>query len=390
MPKAKLDHVFALTAQCEEGKKKTDWYDQTVTGFVLECRSTGGRTYYLRYEDAAGRQKQHKIGRYEDITFAAAKKTAQKLRSEVVMGGDPGAAKAAVKAVPVYADLAAQHLSDAKLTQRSYDTTDGYMRLHILPKWGKMRIADIDGRAVASWLAAKRAEGLAPATVVKLKAIMGRSFALGAQWGIPGCERNPCSGVRLPPLNNSRQVYLDADQAGRLLAAAAKTKNPQLPAILELLLLTGMRVSELLASRWQDLDVERRTLFVPTSKSGRARHVPLSRAALDVIGTLSRLDGATFLFPNPRNSSRHLTTIKHAFQSARKAAGLDKLHLHDLRHSAASAMVGAGIDLYAVGKVLGHANVSSTARYSHLANDTLLAAVDAGAARLNLSSATSM
>jgi integrase len=389
MPKATLDHVFALTAQCEEGKKKTDWYDQAVTGFVLECRSTGGRTYYLRYEDAAGRQKQHKIGRYEDITFAAAKKTAQKLRSEVVMGGDPSAAKAAIKAIPFYADLAAQHMADAKLTQRSYDTTEGYMRLHILPKWGKMRIVDIDGRAVAGWLAAKRAEGLAPATVVKLKAIMGRSFALGAQWGIPGCERNPCRGVRLPPLNNSRQLYLDADQAGRLLAAAAETRNPQLPAILELLLLTGMRVSELLSSRWQNFDVERRTLFVPTSKSGRARHVPLSRAALDVIGALSRPDGATFLFPNPRNSSRHLTTIKHAFQSARKAAGLDKVHLHDLRHSAASAMVGAGIDLYAVGKVLGHANVSSTARYSHLANDTLLAAVDAGAARLNLSSATS-
>ncbi len=389
MPKATLDHVFALTAQCEEGKKKTDWYDQAITGFVLECRSTGGRTYYLRYEDAAGRQKQHKIGRYEDITFAAAKKTAQKLRSEVVMGGDPGAAKAAVKAIPVYADLAAQHMADAKLTQRSYDTTEGYMRLHILPKWGKMRIADIDGRAVAGWLASKRAEGLAPATVVKLKAIMGRSFALGAQWGIPGCERNPCRGVRLPPLNNSRQLYLDADQAGRLLAAAAETRNPQLPAILELLLLTGMRVSELLSSRWQDFDVERRTLFVPTSKSGRARHVPLSRAALDVIGALSRPEGTPFLFPNPRNSSRHLTTIKHAFQSARKAAGLEKIHLHDLRHSAASAMVGAGIDLYAVGKVLGHANVSSTARYSHLANDTLLAAVDAGAARLNLSSATS-
>lgn len=64
MPKAKLDHVFALTAQCEEGKKKTDWYDTATTGFVLECRSTGGRTYYLRYEDAVGRQRQHKIGRY--------------------------------------------------------------------------------------------------------------------------------------------------------------------------------------------------------------------------------------------------------------------------------------------------------------------------------------
>lgn len=47
MPKAKLDHMFAATAQCEPGKAKTDWYDETITGFVLECRSSGGKTYYL-------------------------------------------------------------------------------------------------------------------------------------------------------------------------------------------------------------------------------------------------------------------------------------------------------------------------------------------------------
>ncbi|MEH3108156.1 MAG: site-specific integrase, partial [Sphingomonas fennica] len=135
-----------------------------------------------------------------------------------------------------------------------------------------------------------------------------------------------------------------------------------------------------LSARWQDLDVNRRQLFVPTSKTGRSRHVPLSQAALDVIAGLGR--GAAFLFPNPRDPSKHLTTIKHGFQSAREAAGLPDLHIHDLRHTAASAMVAAGVDLFAVGKVLGHANVASTARYSHLANDTLLRAVEAGAARL--------
>lgn len=44
MPKAKLDHAFCLTARCEEGKKKPDYYDEAVTGFVLECRSIGGKT----------------------------------------------------------------------------------------------------------------------------------------------------------------------------------------------------------------------------------------------------------------------------------------------------------------------------------------------------------
>lgn len=381
MPKLTLTNTSATLAQCEPGKRKSDYYDDTVTGFVLECRSSGGRTYYLRYEDAGGRQKQHKIGRFEDVSFAAAKKAAQRLRSEVVMGGDPGARKAEAKAVPLYSELAAQHLADAKLHQRSYSTTEMYVRRHILPKWGKIRVADIDGRAVAQWLADKSAQGLAPATVVKIRAIFGRSFELGARWDIPGCERNPVRGVRSKPLNNARERFLSTEEAKRLLIAAEKSRNPLLAPVVGLLLLTGMRVSELLSTRWEHVDIARRTLFVPTSKTGRTRYVPLAQAALDIIDRLPKAKAAVYLFPNSRNAQKHLTTIKHGWQTARDAAGLPGLRIHDLRHSAASFMVNSGVDLFAVGKVLGHANVASTARYSHLAQDTLLAAVEAGAAK---------
>lgn len=75
-------------------------------------------------------------------------------------------------------------------------------------------------------------------------------------------------------------------------------------------------------------------------------------------------------------------TLKRAWQTARKEARLGDLRIHDLRHSAASFMINAGIDLYAVGKVLGHADHKSTMRYSHPANETLLAAVEAGAAKM--------
>lgn len=85
--------------------------------------------------------------------------------------------------------------------------------------------------------------------------------------------------------------------------------------------------------------------------------------------------------PNP-DTKLPFVSIKRAWQTARKAAGLSDLHVHDLRHSAASFMINAGIDLYAVGKVLGHADHKSTMRYSRLANDTLLAAVEAGAAKM--------
>jgi site-specific recombinase XerD len=87
------------------------------------------------------------------------------------------------------------------------------------------------------------------------------------------------------------------------------------------------------------------------------------------------------VFANPR-TGRVYTCIKHPWETARGKAGLGDLHIHDLRHSSASFMVNAGIDLFAVGRILGHADHQSTMRYAHLANDTLLAAVEAGAAKM--------
>lgn len=378
MPKAKLDNAFVMTARCEPGKRKTDYYDDGgVTGLVLECRASGGKTFYLRY-DQDGRQKQIKLAAFGDAPFAQIRKKAEKLRAEVALGGDPAAKKAEARAVPLYGELAFQHLADAKLHQKSHATTEMYVRRHILPKWGRVRITDIDSRAVAHWLAEKRAEGLAPATVEKIRVIMGRSFELGQRWGIPGCNNNPTRGVPRKPLNNARERFLTAEEAERLRAAAALSKNTQLPHIVDLLLYTGARVRELLDARWEHVHVDRRTWLIPTSKTGKARHVPLSKAALDVIATLPRFKDCPYLIPNP-DTRKPFVSIKHAWQAARVIAGLKTTRIHDLRHSAASFMVNSGVDLFAVGKVLGHASYQSTQRYAHLANDTLLAAVEAGA-----------
>ncbi len=150
--------------------------------------------------------------------------------------------------------------------------------------------------------------------------------------------------------------------------------------IVDLLLLTGARVRELLDARWEHVDVERKAWLIPTSKTGKPRYVPLSSAALDVITSLPRFDGCPWLIPNP-DTLKPFVSIKHGWQAARAAAVLPGLRIHDLRHSAASFMINSSVDLFTVGKVLGHASYQSTQRYSHLANDTLLAAVEAGAAK---------
>lgn len=383
MATAKLDATFCLTAHCPPGRNKIDYRDTHIAGFTLEVRASGGKTYCLKYTDKRGTQRQHKIGRYGDITFEQARKEAMRLRSEVTLGGNPAASKEQHRAVPTYGEFAVRHLADAKTYQRSYATTEMIMRVHILPKWRKRHLDEIHQPDVAQWLASKRADGLAPATVEKIRVLFGRSFELALRWQVPGVERNPTKGIPRKPLNNARTRYLTAEEAKRLRDAVAKSANVQLRHIVGLLLLTGARVSELLKAEWKHVNVEAAEWLIPTSKTGKARHVPLSKAALNIIAQLPRFSGCPYLLPNPKTRKPY-TDIKRPWQTARKAARLNELHIHDLRHSAASFMINSGIDLFAVGRVLGHANHASTMRYSHLANDTLRAAVEAGAAKMKM------
>ena len=383
MPKLQLSAAIALTAVCEPGKRKVDYWDTITSGFVLEVRSSGGRTYYLRYFDERGRQRQHKIGGFADITFDQARKAAKRLRSEVVLGGDPAGSKEELKAIPTYYALSVQHLAHAKTYMRSYDSLETNMRLHIVPKWGKFKLDEITGQAVAQWLADKSDEGLAPSTIEKLRASLGKSYSLAARWSIAGAEKNPVRGVRGPAFDNRETGrFINASEAGRLLKAAGNSLNIQLRPIVALLLLTGARLGELLNAKWEHVDLDRQAWLIPMSKNGRSRYVPLSQAAAEIISGLHKYEKCPWMIPNPE-TMKPFVSIKKAWQKARKDAGLAGLRLHDCRHSSAGLMINSGVDLFTVGKVLGHKDYKSTMRYSRLANETLLSAVEAGAAKLS-------
>ncbi|MFN3878055.1 MAG: tyrosine-type recombinase/integrase [Brevundimonas sp.] len=380
MPKAKLDQTFVNAALCEPGRNKVDFYDTQIKGYILEVRVTGGKTFAYRYKDLSNRQCQYKIGKVEDLTAAAARKQAERLRSRVAIGDYPGAAKALAKSVPTYGSLADMHLEYALLHLKSFTSTESVIRLHILPRWSKVRLSDIHSRDVALWLAAKQKEGLAPATIEKIRVTFGRSFELGVRWNVPGSDKNPTKGIPRKPLLNARERFLSAEEASRLKKAVSESENSQLQHIVGLLLLTGARKRELLDARWENINIERRSWLIPTSKSGKPRHVPLPSAALEILARLPRFEGCPWLVPNPDTRLPYIS-LKTSWGRAVRVANLPGLRIHDLRHSAASFLVNAGVDLYTVGKVLGHANVSSSARYSHLANSTLLAAIEAGAAK---------
>ena len=381
MPTVKLDASVCLTAQCKPGAKRTDFYDTSISGFVLECHKSGSKTYSLRYQDAYGRQTQRKIGVYGAITFEQARKVARRWRSEVELGGDPAGDKAIKKSTPTYAELAAQHIEFARSHQKTPANTESVLRIHVLPRWGAKRVDEITTPEVARWLAEKHAAGFAPATVEKIRITFNRSFELALKWGVAGVTKNPIRHIPRRKFSNARDRFLTSDEAARLLKATEASINPQLSSIVGLLLLTGARKTELLTAQWQHIDLDRRVWFIPTSKTGQSRHVPLSQPAIAIITQLVRWDGCAWLLPNPATKKPY-TDIKRPWETARAAAGLPDLHIHDLRHSAASFLVNAGIDLFAVGRILGHADHKSTMRYSHLAGDTLMKAVEAGASKM--------
>ena len=103
MPTINLNAQFVNSVSAPQDRRKVDYYDTQVTGFVLEVRASGGATYYLRYRDSHGKQCQYKIGDYKSIPFERAKQAAMQARVRVVLGENPQAQKKLKKLVPTFA-----------------------------------------------------------------------------------------------------------------------------------------------------------------------------------------------------------------------------------------------------------------------------------------------
>ena len=131
--------------------------------------------------------------------------------------------------------------------------------------------------------------------------------------------------------------------------------------------------------------MQRRSWRIPMSKSGKARHVPLSDDVVSILNRLPRFDGCTYVVPNPKTQQPY-NNMFCSWNTARTRAGMPELRMHDLRHSFASFLVNAGRSLYEVQNILGHSQLNTTQRYAHLSQATLLDATNAasGAAGLRM------
>jgi integrase len=158
-------------------------------------------------------------------------------------------------------------------------------------------------------------------------------------------------------------------------AEQEKSCSPWVIAAIRLLTLTGARRNEILTLRWEHVSEEHESLLLTDSKTGR-KAIRLNAPALALLHDIPRLEDNPYVICGER-AGRHLVNLEKPWRRIRAVAQLDDVRLHDLRHSFASVAASGGQSLVVIGKMLGHSQPATTARYAHLADDPVRAASDA-------------
>jgi len=374
MPVVNLTQQVLKTLSCPADCKKVDYFDSSCKGLLLELRVSGGRTYYLRFTDERGRNRQLKLGDARDISLSQAKQLADKKRNQIAMGQDPAADKAVHRQVPtVNTFIHGSYLPYVKSYKRSWKCDEGLLRKHIEPVWGKRYLDQITKADLISLMAQHRTTH-APGSCNRLLILLRYLFSCAIKWETPGITKNPTSGIPLMKEDNQKERYLSTDEAQRLYTQLQHSDNQMLQFIVPMLILTGARKREVLDARWEDFDFERRHWRIHTTKLGKPRFVPMSDGVVSLLGSVPRLD-CEWVFANPKTLKPYVS-IFCSWNTARTKAGLADVRIHDLRHSYASFLVNAGRSLYEVQRLLGHTQIKTTQRYAHLSHDTLLDATN--------------
>ena len=195
---------------------------------------------------------------------------------------------------------------------------------------------------------------------------------------------NPVGEVKRPKFDNRRTRFLSREEADMLLAElAGRSASVHRMALLSLH--TGLRLGEVYALCWSDVDLAHGVVTVRNTKSGRTRHVPMTDQVRSMFEELAgQADKGRLVFPSKTGEQRRgmiSTSFKRAVAACGFNDGVDDkrqwVSFHTLRHSAASWMAMAGVELYTIGQILGHASLEMTARYSHLSPNKLRSAIDA-------------
>lgn len=391
-----------------------DCRDTHLVGFLLRVEPSGHKSWFLQYRTREGRQTRTKLGSWPGLSAEGARMLALQQSAEAAQGVDlvrakrlarSEHAKAAGKTLGVFID---QHYEPwARGHLRSAEFQLARLRSDFR-SWLDRSMEDLHAFAAEGIRLTWRREGKQPSTinrnVQRLRAVLSRAVEMGV------LNQHPLSGLKPMRVDKTARVrFLDRLEESRLRRALAdrETRLSQariryntwrtarglsplpcrdgfnLDYVRPLVLLainSGLRRGELLNLRWRDVNLAARMLTVQasTSKSGRTRRVPLNAEALGLLDNwrqrrpTAHSDQLVFA---ARDGSR-IGRIDKAWRAVTKSANLEDFRFHDCRHHFASRLAQAGVDLYTIKELLGHAEIAMTERYAHLAPENLRAAVE--------------
>ena len=371
-------------------------WDSEVTGFGVRVRPSGAKSFILFYRAGSGRtapKRKITLGALGKLTIEEARKLARQTIGRVANGADPATEKSEDRKALTVAEIVTLFLSDHVDAKRKASTAAHYrdiLNRIVVPALGTTKAAKVSPTAIArlhlKWKTT-------PYQANRILSIVGSMFTFAAKRRLVPDGFNPAKGIEKYP-EQGRERFLSMEELERLGNTIRKAESegldwgidetkptskhlpkgnrrtvigPHAAGALRLYLFTGCRLREILRLRWEEIDFERGLIFLPDSKTGK-KTIILNGPALAVLSTLPRIGEYVIAGDRP---DKPRTDLKRPWAAVSKAAGLEGFRIHDFRHSFASFGAGGGMGLPIVGKLLGHKNAITTARYAHLDADPL-------------------
>lgn len=361
-----------------EGNRRDVRWDDGIRGLGVRIYPSGRKAFVLSYR-TAGRKRLMALGDYGELTWAQAQYAARRALAAIREGSDPLEAKRLEITAPTVKALAEQYLEYSKAHKRSWKDDESRIRRHILPQWGSRKAKAVMPSEVAALHS--RIGRTARYEANRTLALVHNLFEKASVWGfVDEGHPNPARNVE-KFREHKRDRWVRPDELPALIKQINHHPNTYVRAALWLYLLTGVRKSELLQARWDEIDWQRAELRLGETKAGRTHYIPLSGPAIELLHDLPRREGNPYVLPGAREG-HHLVNIAKPWRQVREVAGVPDIRLHDLRRTVGSWMAQAGNSLHLIGRVLNHSNASTTAVYARFGEDQVRQALEQHAERL--------
>ena len=201
MPMVRLSPVFVRNASCPADQKKIDYFDTTMRGFMLEVRASGGKTYYQRYTDERGRERQYKVGPADVLTLRQARRKAIQIKAQAILGNDPQKERQERRSIPTLRTFVEErYIPFVQTYKRSWQTDETVLRVHVLRPLGPLFLDEITTEHIINIVATMRSNNYAPGTIGRVIVILRFLFNLARKWNVLRGNDNPAAGIPVPCL----------------------------------------------------------------------------------------------------------------------------------------------------------------------------------------------